>query len=168
SNGAPQANSAWNPIWNASIQPLRDIPTLANPPLDVRRVVRAVGTGVAPQLVEYNLVETYPSAASILAPLTEKHGFGLRYDSVNLGGLSLFERSADIAVAQIGPGTIAVGTTASVEQMIRVRLGLSRDLKLDEKFFEKFQRLDRGTAYRVVTQRPEAMTDASSAPLLAP
>src|SRR5262249_30838155 len=122
SNGAPQANSAWNPIWNASIQPLRDIPTLANPPLDVRRVVRAVGTGVAPQLVEYNLVETSPSAASILAPLTEKHGFGLRYDSVNLGGLSLFERSADIAVAQIGPGTIAVGTTASVEQMIRVRL----------------------------------------------
>ena len=168
SAGAPQASSVWNPVWLATTQPLRDIPTLANPPADVRRVVHALGVSVSLSTVEYNLVETNSSAASVLAPLTEKHGFGLRYDSVNLGGLPLLERSTDNAVAQIGPEIIAVGTTVSVEQMIRVRLGLSRDLRLDETFYEKFQRLDRGSALRVVTQRPAAMIDASSAPLFAP
>jgi hypothetical protein len=168
SSGAPQAGNPWNPIWAASIRPLREVPTLANPAADVRRVVRALGVTPPADLVEYNLVETYSSAGAVLSPLPVKHGFGLRYDSVNLGGLPIYERSTMLACAQIGPETLAVGTTAAVEQMIRVRLGLSRDLRLDEKFFEKFQRLDRGSMYRVATQQPEAMIDASAAPLFLP
>ncbi len=164
--GAPQTISAWNAIWVASIRPVLDVPTLANPAEDVRRVVRALGVAPPANLVEYNLVESNAWATNVLSPLTEKHGFGLRFDSVNLGGLPIYERSTEQACAQIGPETLAVGTTGSVEQMIRVRLGLSRDLKLDERFFEKFQRLDRGTAFRIVTQNPEALVDASSAPLL--
>ncbi len=163
--GAPQTTSPWNAIWVATTRPVLEVPTLANPAADVRRVVRALGVAPPANLVEYNLVETNSWAAALLSPLIEKHGFGVRFDSVNLGGLPIYERSTELACAQIGPETLAVGTTPSVEQMIRVRLGLSRDLKLDEKFFEKFQRLDRGTAFRIVTQKPEAMVDASSAPL---
>ncbi len=166
--GAPQTTSPWQPVWVATIRPLKEVPTLANPEADVRRVVRALGASISGQPVEYNLVETYASAGTTLWPLSEKHGFGVRYDSVNLGGLPIYERSTAQAAAQIGPETLAVGTTASVEQMIRVRLGLSRDLRLDEKFYEKFQRLDRGTAFRLVTQRPEAIIDAAAQPLFAP
>jgi hypothetical protein len=165
--GAPQASSPWNPIWVATTRPLLPVATLANPAADVRRVVRALGTSFSGNLIEYDLAETYSSAAAILSPLG-KHGFGVRYDSVNLGGLPIYERSTELACAQIGPETVAVGATTAVEQMIRVRLGLSRDLKIDEQFFEKFQRLDRGTAFRIVTQRPEVMVDATSTLLFAP
>ena len=167
SANAAQAGHALNPIWAETIRPLAQIPTLANPAADVRRVVRAVGLSVAGRIVEYDLVETLASAADVLSTLNSKYGFGQRFDSLNLGGLPIYEQSTEVACAQIGPETIAVGNSASVEQMIRVRLGLSGDLKIDEQFFAKFQRLDRGSAFRVVTRRPDALVDVAGGPLFA-
>ena len=164
---APQAGHAWNAIWAKSLRPIADVPTLANPAAEVRRVVRAIGISEPGQLVEYNLVETEDSAASVVSTLNTQHGFGQRYDSARLGGLPIYERSTELACAQIGPSTIAVGQPAAVEEMIRVRLGLSRDLRLDEQFYEKFQRLDRGSAFRFVTRQPEALIDATGAPIFA-
>lgn len=167
SANAPQAGNAWNAIWAKSIRPIADVPTLANPAMEVRRVVRAIGIAEPGQLVDYNLVETEDSAASVVSTLTTQHGFGQRYDSARLGGLPIYERSTELACAQIGPSTIAVGQPASVEEMIRVRLGLSRDLRFDEQFYGKFQRLDRGSAFRFVTRQPEALIDANGAPIFA-
>ena len=165
---AAQAGNPLNPIWVATLRPVAQIPTLANPAVDLRRAIRGVGLAITGSLVEYNFVETTEPAGSVLSTLTARHGFGQRYDSVKLGGLPIYERSTDLTCAQIGPETIAVGDLASVEQMIRVRLGLSRDLKIDEQFFAKFQRLDRGSAFRVVTRRPGALIGADGVPLFEP
>ena len=63
--------------------------------------MRALGSSIAGQAIEYNLVETYASAGTSLFPLPEKHGFGLRYDSVNLGGLPIYEVSTELAVVTV-------------------------------------------------------------------
>lgn len=162
---APQAENAWHAIWTAAILPLAGVPALSDPAADVRRVVRAIGFSEPGRLVEYDLVETDDSAGSVVATLTMQHGFGQRFDSVRLGGLPIYERSSELALAQIGPATVAVGKSAAVEEMIRVRLGLSRDLKFDEQFYEKFQRLERGSAFRFVARRPKALLDAAGQPL---
>ncbi|OAI41677.1 hypothetical protein AYO41_05320 [Verrucomicrobia bacterium SCGC AG-212-E04] len=167
SASASQVGNSWNAIWTATVLPLAGVPTLENTAADVRRVVRATGFSEPGRPVEYNLVEIEDSAGSVVSALNTQHGFGQRFDSARLGGLPIYERSTDLAVAQIGPATITVGRTPAVEEMIRVRLGLSRDLKLDEQFYEKFQRLDRGSAFRFVTRRPEALIDAAGAPLFA-
>ncbi len=168
SANAPQLGNLWNPIWVAMSQPLLAVPTLTNPVAEVRRVVRAIGVSQSGQIVEYDLVETEASAASVVSTLVVQHGFGQRYDSARLGGLPIYERSTEVACAQIGPATIAVGGSVAVEEMIRVRLGLAQALKLDEQFYEKFQSLDRGSAFRFVTRHPESLTDAHGSPLFAP
>ena len=165
---APQMGNPWNPAWVAMTQPLLTMPILTNPATDVRRVVRAIGVSSPGQIVEYDLFETEAAAASVVSTLVVPHGFGQRYDTARLGGLPIYERSVTVACAQIGPSTIAVGPIDAVEEMIRVRLGLSHDLKLDEQFYEKFQRLDRGSAFRFVTRRPGALVDAMASPLFAP
>lgn len=165
---APQMGNPWNPAWVAMTQPLLTVPILTNPATDVRRVTRAIGVSPSGQIVEYDLFETEAPADSVVSTLVVPHGFGQRYDTARIGGLPIYERSAKVACAQIGPSTITVGPTDAVEEMIRVRLGLSHDLKLDEQFYAKFQRLDRGSAFRFVTRRPGALVDAVGSPLFAP
>ena len=63
-----------------------------------------------------------------------------------------------VALAQIGPETLALGPRESVEALIRVRLGLREDLKSDAQFLSEFQRLDNGSAFRLVTYRPRELT----------
>ncbi|MBS0660922.1 MAG: hypothetical protein JSR82_22100 [Verrucomicrobia bacterium] len=166
--GAANRESAWNAVWRDAADTLGPYPTLAGPAPEVRRVVIALGESKGDAGSLYRLVEMNGAAADVIAGLNEKHGFGMRYDSKSLGGLGIAERNAATACAQIGYSTLALGETASVSQMIRVRLGLAPDLKIEELFFTKFQRLDRGSAIRLITRQPRELVTASGEPIIAP
>lgn len=166
--GAANRESPWNAVWRDAADTLAPYPALAGPAPEVRRMVIALGEAKGDSGSLYRLVEMNGAAADVTSTLNEKHGFGLRYDSKSLGGLAIVERNAGTACAQIGYSTLALGDTASVSQMIRVRLGLAPDLKIDELFFTKFHRLDRGSAIRLITRQPRELVTATGEPIIAP
>ena len=60
----------------------------------------------------------------------------------------------DFAVARVGPKTLAVGSAAEVEELVRVRLGMKPDLKITGQLFDRFQSLNQGNALRLISQDP--------------
>lgn len=162
--GSGHRDSPWHAVWKATAETLEPYPNLAGPAPEVRRVV----VGLSESNAVYRLVELNEAASDVTTVLNEKHGFGQRYDSKLLGGLPILERTNGTTCAQIGYATLALGDTASVSQMIRVRLGLVPDLKIDEQFLTKYQRLDRGSAIRLITRQPRELITATGEPIIAP
>ncbi len=149
---------AWQRVWTGLVQKVAEVSQI-----DVRRQVSRITHALAPAPdggppVDYLLVEMRSGVDVddlVRHQLYSKQGgFGQR--SVN--GLAIYENSTGLAVAQVGPATLAMGSTASVEDLIRVRLGLQDDLKSDASFFNEFQRLDDEKTFRLVTQRPTGLT----------
>lgn len=166
--GSGHHESPWHAVWRDAADTLAPFPALAGPAPEVRRVVIALGEPKGEVSALYRLVEMNGAASDVTTLLNEKHGFGVRYDSKSLGGLAIVEKNASTACAQIGYATLALGESSSVAQMIRVRLGLAPDLKIDELFLTKFQRLDRGSAVRLITRLPRELITASGEPIISP
>jgi hypothetical protein len=134
------------------------------PAIDVRRQVSRITRALAPATdkspaVDCLLVEMRPAVdvANIRKQLTATLGFSSR----NFNGIPIYEHGDEhdrLAIAQIGPDTLAMGPSASVEALINVRLGLRDDLKSDAQVFSEFQRLDADGAFRLVTYRPRELT----------
>jgi hypothetical protein len=80
----------------------------------------------------------------------EKDGTFKRRD---IAGLPVWERP-DLAVARVGPKTLAVGRSAEVGELVRVRLGIDSDLKITGQLFDRFQALDRESALRLISRDP--------------
>lgn len=148
---------AWQRVWTGLVQKVAEVPEI-----DVHRQVSRITHALAPSPdngppVDYLLVEmrAWVDVDELvrhkLCPPTA--GFVSRL----VNGLPIYEK-AGLAIAQVGPSTLALGPGSSVEDLIRVRLGLQADLKSDASFFNEFQRLETEKTFRLVTQRPTGLT----------
>ena len=59
-----------------------------------------------------------------------------------------------LAIARVGPATLAVGTPIEVDELVLVRLGMKPDLKITGQLFDRFQALDRDSALRIISRDP--------------
>ncbi len=166
--GASSSTSPWNGVWRSGLKPLSELPVFAESIGDVRRLTRATGVEQDGAVVDYLLIETDAPAGVVTSQLTQRHGFGQRYDSVHLGGLPIYERSTQLACAQIGPQTLTFGNSAAVSKLIRVRLGLELDLKIDEAFFGHYRQLERSSGFSLVTGRPADLVGTAGDPAFSP
>ena len=160
-----QEPAAWQTVWTGLVRTVADVPAI-----DVRRQVSRITRALAPATehslaVDCLLVEMRPSVdvAAIRKQLVTP-AVGFRMRAQDFHGLPIYEKGP-LAIAQIGPDTLAIGPPASVEALINVRLGLRDDLKSDAQVFSEFQRLDDDGAFRLVTYRPRELTDLTD-PLL--
>ena len=119
---------------------------------DAQRVTRAFPIGSGNPADEYVLVETNAHLAPVIRTLTKDDSF----TKSTISGLAVWQ-GPDGAVAQVGPHTLAVGSLGEVEQLVRVRLGLKPDLKIDEPLLKQFQALDAKSALRLATTHPETL-----------
>lgn len=151
-----QEPDAWREVWSGLVRKVA-----LTPGIDVRRQVSRITRALAPAPgggapLDYLLVEIRPSTPmeALLDKLRANEGF-----VKNPGqGLPIYQRG-DLALAQIGPETLAVGSFDVVEELVNVRLGLQQDLKSDDQFFTEFSTLHEQSAFRLVTQRPGALLD---------
>jgi hypothetical protein len=58
----------------------------------------------------------------------------------------------------VGPTTLALGTSAEVDELVRVRLGMQLDLKITGQLFDRFQALDRESALRLISRDPSDLS----------
>ncbi len=70
-----------------------------------------------------------------------------------VSGLAVWEKP-DLALARVGPSTLAVGSSTEVDELVRVRLGIDLDLKITGQLFDRFEALDRESALRLISRSP--------------
>ena len=151
---------AWQSVWTGLLQTVGEVPQI-----DVRRQVARITRALAPAdshgpAVDCLLVEMRASV-DMDDLLRTRIGSDSRFAKPPriVNGLTIYEKSdGTAALAQIGPETLALGPRESVEALIRVRLGLREDLKSDTQFLSEFQRLNDGSAFRLVTYKPRELT----------
>jgi len=147
-------------LWPGLIGPAAVIPGL-NVSRDVVRITRAVTTNEAGESREFNLVEVRRGGlSSVMRAIAEDKSFQKRL----ISGLPVWERppaSAEatagkpgFAIARVGPLTLAVGAPDTVNELVRVRLGMKPDLKITGQLFDRFQALDRDNALRLISRDP--------------
>ena len=160
-----QEPAAWQTVWAGLVRTVADVPAI-----DVRRQVSRITRALAPATekspaVDCLLVEMRPSVdVGAIRKQLDTPALGFRKRPRDFNGLPIYEKGP-LAIAQIGPDTLAVGPSESVEALISVRLGLRDDLKSDAQVFSEFQRLDEAGAFRLVTYRPRELTSLTD-PLL--
>src|SRR5262249_1981839 len=74
-----------------------------------------------------------------------------------VAGLAIWEKP-DLAIARVGPTTLAIGTASDVDTLVEVRLGMQRDLKISGEPFERFQTFDRDNALRLMSRNPPELS----------
>lgn len=159
------APDAWQTVWSGLVQQVAEVPQI-----DVRRQVAHISRALAPadgpggQAVDCLLVDFRASVDVddlVRRRIRQEGGFSTR----PVGGLPIYEKQG-LALAQIGPDTVALGSWESVETLIRVRLGLPSlprpnalpsDLRTDAQIFSDFSTLDEDSAFRLVTHRPREL-----------
>ena len=137
---------------------------------DAVRVTRALTTSETGETREFNLVESRRSLFKIIREISNDKTFQKR----SISGLPVWERqpaSAEpppprndepgaaagrpgLAIARVGPATLAVGTPIEVDELVLVRLGMKPDLKITGQLFDRFQALDRDSALRIISRDP--------------
>ena len=154
-----QEPDAWRAVWSGLVQTVAQVPEI-----DVRRQVARITRALAPALdashapVDCLLVEM--RAGVDVDDLLRKKmvsAQGFKQQPVAVGGLPLYTKG-NLAVAQIGPDTLALGSPASVQALIEVRLGLQSDLKSDAQLFSEFARLSDESPFRLVAHKPRELT----------
>ena len=162
-----QEPDVWRELWTGLARKVSEIPLL-DTNKNVTRITRALATPPAGSdddgtAQDYLLVELRPGLD--MDKFVPELGRVGNYRQFTVNGLSLYARTVnreeinhpepgDPSFAQIGPRTLALGTASAVAELIRVRLGLSADLKVDTEFLNEFARLDRDSALRLVTLHP--------------
>ena len=145
-----QPNS-WPAIWSGLVGSAGQTPGL-NMPRDAARITRALTTQGAGKVREFVLVEGRGDVSRVIRSIEKDKNFEKRV----ISGLPVWER-ADLAVARVGPTTLAVGASAEVDELVRVRLGMKLDLKITGQLFDRFQALDRESALRLISRDPPAL-----------
>ena len=116
-------------------------------------------TGTAEEFV---LVESRSDLSRHIRSLEHDKSFDRRI----INGLPLWQKDG-VAVARVGPRTIAVGGPEEVEELVQVRLGLKQDLKITGQLFDRFQALDQESAFRLISRDPPNLSHIFQ-PLFAP
>ena len=138
----------WPKIWSGLVGPAAQTPGL-NLPRDAVRITRALTTDDAGKTREFILVEARNDVSRVIAAIDGDKTFERRV----ISGLAVWERP-NLAVARVGPTTLAVGASSEVSELVRVRLGMDLDLKITGQLFDRFQALDRESAIRLISRNP--------------
>ncbi len=120
---------------------------------DARRVTRALTNGDNGKRSEYVLVE----ARDDLAPVLRRIARDSSFTKSTITGLVVWQRP-DVTIARVGPRTFAVGSLSEVTKLVRVRLGIEPDLKVDNPLLREFQALDNDSALRLASNDPKALS----------
>jgi hypothetical protein len=142
----------WAKTWSGLIGSAERTPRL-NLSRDATRVTRAIAPDNSGKLREYILIETRGNVTPVIRTIAQDTSFERR----TIGGLAVWQRP-DLAIARVGPTTLAVGTSTEVDQLVQVRLGMHSDLKISGQFFDRFQALDRESTLRLVSRDPPALS----------
>jgi hypothetical protein len=142
----------WAKTWSGLLGPAERAPRL-NLTREVARVTRAVTSDDSGKLREFVLIETRGDVTPVIRAVGQDKGFERR----TIGGLAVWARP-DLAIARVGPTTLAVGASSEVDELVQVRLGIQSDLKTSGQFFDRFQALDRDSALRVVSRDPPSLS----------
>jgi hypothetical protein len=137
----------WQRVWAGLAGNAQQTPAL-NMPRDAVRVTRGMTTD-AGATREFVLVEARGDIARVLHTVEKDKAFEKR----PISGLPVWLRT-DFALARVGPKTLAVGSVAEVEELVRVRLGIKPDLKITGQLFDRFQDLNQGSALRLISRDP--------------
>ncbi|HZR78821.1 MAG TPA: hypothetical protein VFA58_06400, partial [Chthoniobacterales bacterium] len=108
----------WQNLWNGLIGPAARTPAL-NIPRDTVRITRATTSSDDGSVREFILIENRNEVTPVIHAAQTAKDFHRR----NLSGLPIWEKP-DLALARVGPSTLAVGTSSEVDQLVRVRLGI--------------------------------------------
>ena len=141
----------WANVWSGLIGGAARVPVL-NLPSDAVRVTRAV-TSDGGRTREFILIEARSDISPVIRSIAQDKSFERR----TIGGLAVWERP-DLAVARVGPTTLALGTSTEVDELVRVRLGMQLDLKITGQLFDRFQALDRESAFRLISRDPSDLS----------
>ena len=138
----------WQNVWNGLIGPAAHVPTL-NLSRDTLRITRAATTSDIGTVREFILIENQSDVSQIIRSVQSDKEFHKR----TVSGLPVWEKP-DLALARVGPSTLAVGSSPEVDELVRVRLGVDLDLKITGQLFDRFEALDRESALRLISRSP--------------
>jgi hypothetical protein len=138
----------WQNVWNGLLGAAGHTPVL-NLTRDTLRITRAATTNDAGVVREFFLVEARGDVSRVIRAIDHDSAFQRR----TISGLPVWEH-AELAIARIGPKTLAVGTETEVDELVRVRLGMELDLKITGQLFDRFQALDRESSLRLISRDP--------------
>jgi hypothetical protein len=122
---------------------------------DATRVTRAIApnTDNSGKMREFILIEARGDVTPVIRSIGQDRNFERR----TISGLAVWQRP-DLAIARVGPTTLAVGAASEVDELVQVRLGIQSDLKTTGQFFDRFQALDRESALRLISRDPPALS----------
>lgn len=138
----------WQNVWKGLIGPAARVPAL-NLSRDTLRITRATTSSDSGTVREFILIENRSDLSQIIRSVQSDKEFHKR----TLSGLPVWEKP-DLALARVGPSTLAVGSSSEVDELVRVRLGIDLDLKITGQLFDRFQALDRESALRLISRSP--------------
>lgn len=141
----------WPKIWSGLVGPAAKTPGLTLPK-DAVRITRALTTEGAAQPREFILVEARGEASHVIDAINRDKNFEKR----SINGLAVWERP-DLAVSRVGPTTLAVGASNEVSELVRVRLGIDLDLKINGPLMDSFLTLDKDSSLRLITRNPREL-----------
>ena len=141
----------WQTVWAGLTADAQRTPSL-NLLRDAERVTRALTSGDS-GVREFVLVQARNNVAPIVDAVQQDQAFERR----PISGLPVWLRP-DLALARLGPRTIAIGSPNEVEELVRVRLGIEQDLKITGTLFDSFQALDQETAVRLISSDPPSLS----------
>jgi len=139
---------AWENVWNGLVGSAARTPVL-NLTRDTVRITRAVTSNDSGAIREFFLLEARRDVSRVVQAVDNDNAFQRR----DIGGLAVWERP-DLALARVGPTTLAIGAAPEVDELVRVRLGIDLDLKITGQLFDRFQALDRESALRLISRNP--------------
>ncbi len=139
---------AYQAVWNGLIGPAARTPVL-NLSHDAVRITRATTVSDNSSVREFILIETRGDLSNVVRAVQGDKEFQKR----TISGLPVWEKP-DLALARVGPETLAIGTSSEVDQLVRVRLGIDVNLKITGQLFDRFEALDRESALRLISRNP--------------
>jgi hypothetical protein len=138
----------WAQVWHGLVSAATSSPEL-NLPRDIVRITRALTTEQAGNTREFILIEAHSDVSRAIRSIEKDRTFKRR----DIAGLPIWERP-NLAVARVGPNSLAIGRSTEVDELVRVRLGIDSDLKITGQLFDRFQALDRESALRLISRDP--------------
>jgi len=139
---------AYQAVWIGLVGPASRAPAL-NLSRDALRITRATTMSDSATVREFILIETRADVSPVIRAAQADKEFQKR----TISGLPVWEKP-DLAMARVGPATLAIGTSTEVDQLVRVRLGIDVDLKITGQLFDRFEALDRESALRLISRNP--------------
>jgi len=139
---------AYQAVWNGLVGPAARTPVL-NLSGDAVQITRATTLSDNSTVREFILIETRGDLSKVIRAMQTDKEFQKR----TISGLAVWEKP-DLALARVGPQTLAIGTSSEVDQLVRVRLGIDVDLQITGQFFDRFEALDRESALRLISRNP--------------